>query len=328
MRNLLLLSSFEKFASNGVRAFLVVYFIKQLNMGVSDALGHTAAILSLNYLLPLFCGYLFDKVPKLQENIRFIIGGVAVGSLVFVNLGPSFFGSFIASVLLVTALLRSAIPIWIRQSLKPGDSEAVAFTQMYSYFNWGTMLGTLLIAILGEIIGWNICFVITSAVLFFSAWLAPGSIRITKSSILSILLIIPIIYLVQCALSFKYYSEGLILLMIVGVTYLYFYFKTRNLHSPTLSWIGFVFLIISHAFFFAIYEQASTSYTSVILEKLKLIGSKIPATSFQLVDPGLNVVLGILFVQLWSVGRLHETGATQLQKWEPPDFTIGSHLVS
>ena len=34
------------------------------------------------------------------------------------------------------------------------------------------------------------------------------------------------------------------------------------------------------------------------------------------------------FYQSVYAGRLHETGATQLQKWEPPDFTFGSHLVS
>jgi POT family proton-dependent oligopeptide transporter len=144
----------ERFSYYGMRALLVLYLTKNLNMERKDALSIYATYTGLVYLTPLLGGYLADKF--LGQRKAILIGGslmalghfaMAFEPLLYIALGLLILGN---------GFFKPNISTMVGQLYPQGDSRRDgAYTIFYMGINLGAFFSPLVCGTLGERVGWH-----------------------------------------------------------------------------------------------------------------------------------------------------------------------------
>ncbi len=146
--------AWERFSYYGMRALLVLYLVKHLNMERHGALEIYALYTGLVYFTPMIGGYLADKYLGARKAI--IIGGsvmalghlaMAFDSLLYTALGLLIIGN---------GFFKPNISTIVGGLYEEHDPRRDGgFTIFYMGINLGAFFSPLVCGTLGETIGWD-----------------------------------------------------------------------------------------------------------------------------------------------------------------------------
>lgn len=286
----------EKFALNGIRSMMLVYLLKS-GIGQKEAFLQTTTFLALSYLLPLAIGIIKDHVKSFSDSLLIpltLLSCVPILKTIYPVIDINL---VLSSILIVSAVFKVMVPIWIDSD---GSNNKNAFTIMYTAFNWGTLIGTLLLGTVAETFGWSISFLLSGLSLLFAVVLAYKKKKISFnkfSSLFTISILLSMTFLfLKIYLAFDKIMDVILILGIAYITRLFFKYG-KNL----IEIIDFYILMIVHTLFFSIYEQTSTSFVAFASEIFK--SGNIPLTTLQNFDPIFNIIIGTMLVYIPLKGK-------------------------
>jgi POT family proton-dependent oligopeptide transporter len=259
--------------------------------------------MALGFVTPVAGGYLSDRwlghVPALR------LGAVLATVGTFLLLGTSLlsFHGGLCLLVLGSGLIKAVVPADLGELAEPSPGQRDSmFSFLYICFNVGTLLGTVGCAVLGEIFGWRLAFLI-----------AGGAM--TCCSLL-------------CLLGFEVAAQENAgrgrELRRAGDT-------VRGTRSTARMLGTLGTLLVIHTIFYALYEQSGLSLNLFAERNVDRsmaglwadVSGEIPVTAFQAIDPILNIALGGLFVVGWSWLERHRVNLDYFKK-----FGIGLLFIS
>jgi len=316
----------ERFSYYGMRAILIFYLTQHWLF--SDARSNLiyGAYTSLVYITPVLGGYLADRY--LGQRKAVLYGGIllAVGHSLMAVEGVggqddptiNVFWAALAFIIVGSGFLKANISVMVGQLYNLTDTRRdAAYTIFYMGINVGAALGTILVAYLGQTIGWGfgfglagigmlaglVVFVLGKKVLH-GAGEAPAPLSKSKEFTLygiGLAAVAVIWALVQ------YQDVIQTLLIISGLALLgYVLFESFKLpKEPRERMFAILFLISLNPLFWGLFEQAGGSmnlFTDRFVER-----GNVPAGIFQSINPIYIILLAPLFAGLWqwlgSIGR-------------------------
>lgn len=313
----------ERFSYYGMRAILIFYLTQHWLFSDSKSNLIYGAYTSLVYITPVLGGYLADRYLGQRKAVLF--GGIllAIGHSLMAVEGTggqndptiNVFWAALAFIIVGSGFLKANISVMVGQLYKLTDIRRDgAYTIFYMGINVGAALGTILVAYLGQTIGWGwgfglagigmlaglVVFVLGKAALN-GAGEAP--IALAKSKEITLYGIgfaaVAVIWgLVQ------YQDVIQTLLVISGITLLgYVLYESFKLpKEPRERMFAILFLISLNPIFWGLFEQAGGSmnlFTDRFVER-----GNVPAGIFQSINPIYIILLAPLFAGLWQwLGR-------------------------
>ncbi|WP_430447352.1 peptide MFS transporter [Sphingorhabdus contaminans] len=313
----------ERFSYYGMRAILIFYLTQHWLFSDSKSNLIYGAYTSLVYITPVLGGYLADRYLGQRKAVLF--GGIllAIGHSLMAVEGTggqndptiNVFWAALAFIIVGSGFLKANISVMVGQLYKLTDIRRDgAYTIFYMGINVGAALGTILVAYLGQTIGWGwgfglagigmlaglVVFVLGKAALN-GAGEAP--IVLAKSKELMLYGIgfaaVAVIWgLVQ------YQDVIQTLLVISGITLLgYVLYESFKLpKEPRERMFAILFLISLNPIFWGLFEQAGGSmnlFTDRFVDR-----GGVPAGIFQSINPIYIILLAPLFAGLWQwLGR-------------------------
>ena len=313
----------ERFSYYGMRAILIFYLTQHWLFSDSKSNLIYGAYTSLVYITPVLGGYLADRYLGQRKAVLF--GGIllAIGHSLMAVEGTggqndptiNVFWAALAFIIVGSGFLKANISVMVGQLYKLTDIRRDgAYTIFYMGINVGAALGTILVAYLGQTIGWGwgfglagigmlaglVVFVLGKAALN-GAGEAP--IALAKSKELTLYGIgfaaVAVIWgLVQ------YQDVIQTLLVISGITLLgYVLYESFKLpKEPRERMFAILFLISLNPIFWGLFEQAGGSmnlFTDRFVDR-----GGVPAGIFQSINPIYIILLAPLFAGLWQwLGR-------------------------
>src|SRR5688572_10283080 len=154
----------EHFSDYGMRAILIFYLTQHWLFSDSKSNLIYGAYTSLVYITPVLGGYLADRYLGQRKAVLF--GGLllAAGHSLMAVEGvggqndPTFnvFWAALAFIIVGSGFLKANISVMVGQLYKLTDTRREsAYTIFYMGINAGAALGTILVAYLGQTIGWG-----------------------------------------------------------------------------------------------------------------------------------------------------------------------------
>lgn len=313
----------ERFSYYGMRAILIFYLTQHWLFSDSKSNLIYGAYTSLVYITPVLGGYLADRYLGQRKAVLF--GGIllAIGHSLMAVEGTggqndptiNVFWAALAFIIVGSGFLKANISVMVGQLYKLTDIRRDgAYTIFYMGINVGAALGTILVAYLGQTIGWGwgfglagigmlaglVVFVLGKAALN-GAGEAP--IVLAKSKEITLYGIgfaaVAVIWgLVQ------YQDVIQTLLVISGITLLgYVLYESFKLpKEPRERMFAILFLISLNPIFWGLFEQAGGSmnlFTDRFVDR-----GGVPAGIFQSINPIYIILLAPLFAGLWQwLGR-------------------------
>ncbi|TSB05391.1 peptide MFS transporter [Sphingorhabdus contaminans] len=313
----------ERFSYYGMRAILIFYLTQHWLFSDSKSNLIYGAYTSLVYITPVLGGYLADRYLGQRKAVLF--GGIllAIGHSLMAVEGTggqndptiNVFWAALAFIIVGSGFLKANISVMVGQLYKLTDIRRDgAYTIFYMGINVGAALGTILVAYLGQTIGWGwgfglagigmlaglVVFVLGKAALN-GAGEAP--IALAKSKEITLYGIgfaaVAVIWgLVQ------YQDVIQTLLVISGITLLgYVLYESFKLpKEPRERMFAILFLISLNPIFWGLFEQAGGSmnlFTDRFVDR-----GGVPAGIFQSINPIYIILLAPLFAGLWQwLGR-------------------------
>src|SRR3954452_10701804 len=144
----------ERFSYYGMRALLVLYLTKHLNMERKSALDIYATYTGLVYLTPLLGGYLADRY--LGQRKAILIGGTLMALGHFAMAFEPLLNLALGLLILGNGFFKPNISTMVGQLYPQGDPRRDgAYTIFYMGINLGAFFSPLVCGTLGERIGWH-----------------------------------------------------------------------------------------------------------------------------------------------------------------------------
>lgn len=309
----------ERFSYYGMRAILIFYLTQHwlFSDGKSNLI--YGAYTSLVYITPVLGGYLADRY--LGQRKAVIFGGLllAAGHSLMAVEGTggqndptiNVFWAALAFIIVGSGFLKANISVMVGQLYNLTDTRRdAAYTIFYMGINVGAALGTILVAYLGQTIGWGygfglagigmlaglIVFVLGKASLR-GAGEAPAPLTRTREFALygvGLASVAMIWALVQ------YQDVIQTLLAISGVALLgYVLYESFKLpKEPRERMFAILFLISLNPIFWGLFEQAGGSMNLFTNEFVDRGG--VPAGIFQSINPIYIILFAPLFAGLWQ----------------------------
>ncbi|WP_423604581.1 peptide MFS transporter [Sphingomonas sp. MS122] len=309
----------ERFSYYGMRAILIFYLTQHwlFSDGKSNLI--YGAYTSLVYITPVLGGYLADRY--LGQRKAVVFGGLllAAGHTLMAVEGTggqndptiNVFWLALAFIIVGSGFLKANISVMVGQLYNLTDTRRdAAYTIFYMGINVGAALGTILVAYLGQTIGWGfgfglagigmlaglIVFVLGKASLH-GAGEAPAPLSRSREWVLygvGFASIAVIWALVQ------YQDVIQTLLAISGVALLgYVLYESFKLpKEPRERMFAILFLISLNPIFWGLFEQAGGSMNLFTDEFVDRGG--VPAGIFQSINPIYIILLAPLFAGLWQ----------------------------
>ncbi len=309
----------ERFSYYGMRAILIFYLTQHwlFSDGKSNLI--YGAYTSLVYITPVLGGYLADRY--LGQRKAVIFGGLllAAGHSLMAVEGTggqndptiNVFWAALAFIIVGSGFLKANISVMVGQLYNLTDTRRdAAYTIFYMGINVGAALGTILVAYLGQTIGWGygfglagigmlaglIVFVLGKASLR-GAGEAPAPLTRTREFALygvGLASVAVIWALVQ------YQDVIQTLLAISGVALLgYVLYESFKLpKEPRERMFAILFLISLNPIFWGLFEQAGGSMNLFTNEFVDRGG--VPAGIFQSINPIYIILFAPLFAGLWQ----------------------------
>jgi proton-dependent oligopeptide transporter, POT family len=310
----------ERFSYYGMRAILIFYLTQHwlFSDGKSNLI--YGAYTSLVYITPVLGGYLADRYLGQRRAVLF--GGLllAAGHSLMAVEGTggqsdptiNVFWAALAFIIVGSGFLKANISVMVGQLYRLTDVRRDgAYTIFYMGINVGAALGTILVAYLGQTIGWGFGFglagigMLAGLVVFVlgraslnGAGEAPGPLsRGREWTLYGIgLASVAVIWaLVQ------YQDVIQTLLAVAGVLLLgYVLLESFRLpREPRHRMFAILFLISLNPIFWGLFEQAGGSmnlFTDRFVDR-----AGVPAGIFQSVNPIYIILLAPVFAGLWQV---------------------------
>ncbi|QDX26233.1 MFS transporter [Sphingomonas suaedae] len=309
----------ERFSYYGMRAILIFYLTQHwlFSDGKSNLI--YGAYTSLVYITPVLGGYLADRYLGQRKAVLF--GGLllAAGHTLMAVEGTggqndptiNVFWAALAFIIVGSGFLKANISVMVGQLYNLTDPRRdAAYTIFYMGINVGAALGTIMVAYLGQTIGWGygfglagigmlaglIVFVLGKASLK-GAGEAPAPLARSKEILLygvGLASVAVIWALVQ------YQDVIQTLLAISGVALLgYVLYESFKLpKEPRERMFAILFLISLNPIFWGLFEQAGGSMNLFTNEFVDRGG--VPAGIFQSINPIYIILLAPLFAGLWQ----------------------------
>ncbi len=309
----------ERFSYYGMRAILIFYLTQHWLFSDSKSSLIYGAYTSLVYITPVLGGYIADRYLGQRKAVLF--GGIllAAGHSLMAVEGVggqddptiNVFWAALAFIIVGSGFLKANISVMVGQLYKLTDIRRDgAYTIFYMGINVGAAIGTILVAYLGQTIGWGwgfglagigmvaglVVFVLGKAALG-GAGEAPAPLSKAREWTLygiGLGAVAVIWALVQ--------SQGVIqgLLAVSGVALLgYVLYESFKLpKEPRERMFAILFLISLNPIFWGLFEQAGGSmnlFTDRFVDR-----SGVPAGIFQSINPIYIILLAPLFAGLWQ----------------------------
>ncbi len=308
----------ERFSYYGMRAILIFYLTQHWLFSDSKSSLIYGAYTSLVYITPVLGGYLADRYLGQRKAVLF--GGLllAAGHSLMAVEGVggqddptiNVFWAALAFIIVGSGFLKANISVMVGQLYKLTDTRRDgAYTIFYMGINVGAALGTILVAYLGQTIGWGfgfglagigmlaglVVFVLGKGVLN-GAGEAPAPLaRSREMTIYAIgFASVAVIWaLVQ------YQDVIQTLLAVSGVALLgYVLYESFKLEKePRERMFAILFLISLNPLFWGLFEQAGGSmnlFTDRFVDR-----SGVPAGIFQSINPIIIILVAPIFAALW-----------------------------
>ncbi|MGE0180070.1 MAG: peptide MFS transporter [Sphingomonas sp.] len=309
----------ERFSYYGMRAILIFYLTQHWLFSDARSSLIYGAYTSLVYITPVLGGYLADRY--LGQRKAVLYGGIllAVGHSLMAVEGVggqddptiNVFWAALAFIIVGSGFLKANISVMVGQLYNLTDTRRdAAYTIFYMGINVGAALGTILVAYLGQTIGWGfgfglagigmlaglVVFVLGKKVLH-GAGEAPAPLSRSREITLygiGLVAVAVIWALVQ------YQDVIQTLLIISGLALLgYVLYESFKLpKEPRERMFAILFLISLNPLFWGLFEQAGGSmnlFTDRFVER-----GNVPAGIFQSINPIYIILLAPLFAGLWQ----------------------------
>lgn len=308
----------ERFSYYGMRAILIFYLTQHWLFSDAKSSLIYGAYTSLVYITPVLGGYLADRYLGQRKAVLF--GGLllAAGHSLMAVEGVggqddptiNVFWAALAFIIVGSGFLKANISVMVGQLYKLTDVRRDgAYTVFYMGINVGAAIGTILVAYLGQTIGWAYGFglagigMLAGLVVFVlgkaslnGAGEAP--MPLTKSKEMTIYAIGIAAVAVIWALV-QYQDVIQTLLIISGVSLLgYVLYESFKLDKdPRERMFAILFLISLNPIFWGLFEQAGGSmnlFTDRFVDR-----AGVPAGIFQSVNPIIIMLVAPIFAWLW-----------------------------
>ena len=309
----------ERFSYYGMRAILIFYLTQHWLFSDSKSNLIYGAYTSLVYITPVLGGYLADRYLGQRKAVLF--GGLllAVGHSLMAVEGTggqsdptiNVFWMALAFIIVGSGFLKANISVMVGQLYKLTDIRRDgAYTIFYMGINVGAALGTIMVAYLGQTIGWGwgfglagigmlaglVVFVLGKAALK-GAGEAPA--LLSKGKEMSIYAIgIAAVAVIWALVQYQDVIQGL--LMVSGIALLgYVLYESFKLpKEPRERMFAILFLISLNPIFWGLFEQAGGSmnlFTDRFVDR-----GGVPAGIFQSINPIYIILFAPLFAGLWQ----------------------------
>ncbi len=308
----------ERFSYYGMRAILIFYLTQHWLFSDSKSNLIYGAYTSLVYITPVLGGYLADRYLGQRKAVLF--GGLllAAGHSLMAVEGVggqndptiNVFWAALAFIIVGSGFLKANISVMVGQLYKLTDTRRdSAYTIFYMGINAGAALGTILVAYLGQTIGWGfgfglagigmlaglIVFVLGKGVLN-GAGEAPAPLaRSREMTIYGIGF--AAVAVIWALVQYQDVIQGL--LAVSGVALLgYVLYESFKLEKePRERMFAILFLISLNPLFWGLFEQAGGSmnlFTDRFVDR-----GGVPAGIFQSINPIIIILVAPLFATLW-----------------------------
>lgn len=313
----------ERFSYYGMRAILIFYLTQHwlFNDGKSNLI--YGAYTSLVYITPVLGGYLADRYLGQRKAVLF--GGLllAIGHSLMAVEGVggqsdptiNVFWAALAFIIVGSGFLKANISVMVGQLYKLTDVRRdAAYTIFYMGINVGAAIGTILVAYLGQTIGWGFGFglaglgMLLGLVVFV---LGKGVLNgvgeapalLSKGKEITLYGVgIAAVAVIWALVQYQDVIQGL--LAVSGIALLgYVLFESFKLpKEPRERMFAILFLVSLNPLFWGLFEQAGGSmnlFTDRFVDR-----AGVPAGIFQSINPIYIILLAPLFAGLWQwLGR-------------------------
>ncbi|GAB3652970.1 MFS transporter [Actinocorallia lasiicapitis] len=334
LATLFMTEMWERFSYYGLRAILALFLAASVTDGGLGLSRNTAnALVSLYiamvYMVALPGGWLADRVFGARKAV--LIGGVVImcGHIsMAIPAGPAFVFLGLALIVAGTGLLKPNISAMVGH-LYDGDDESrrdAAFSIFYMGINIGS-LAPFIVGWLGQNVNWHLGFACAAVGMAFGLlqyiaggknlrgigsapthplspsergkavkWLVVGVVALTALALFAALI---------GRLTLDNITYFLTFLSIV-VPLAYFLYILRGDHGLSRDERGkmqaYVWLFLSAAVFWMIYDQAATTLSTFALEStnLSIFGWDMPSSWTQNFNPIFIIILAPLFAGFWT----------------------------
>ena len=309
----------ERFSYYGMRAILIFYLTQHwlFSDGKSNLI--YGAYTSLVYITPVLGGWLADRYLGPRKAVVF--GGLllAAGHTLMAVEGTggqsdptiNVFWAALAFIIVGSGFLKANISVMVGQLYSMTDTRRDgAYTIFYMGINVGAAIGTILVAYLGQTIGWGFGFglagigMLAGLIVFV---LGKGSLKgageaqapLNKSKEYGLYGVgIAAVAVIWALVQYQDVIQNL--LAVSGVALLgYVLFESFKLEKePRERMFAILFLISLNPLFWGLFEQAGGSmnlFTDRFVDR-----AGVPAGIFQSINPIYIILLAPLFAGLWQ----------------------------
>ncbi|MBK9388328.1 MAG: peptide MFS transporter [Planctomycetes bacterium] len=303
----------ERFSFYGMRALLVLYMVKALGYPEDVSYGVYAAYGALVYAFPVLGGAMANAVLGYKRAIVF--GGtlMAIGQMALaLNFGPTTLYLGLACLCVGNGFFKPNISSTVGTLYNEGDPRRTSgFTIFYMGINLGAFLAPLVCGPLGENVGWGVGFAMAGigmAVGVATFLLgqdrlegrgeAPDYDRLQRYQYAvygGAIALVPL----TAFLLYEYSATktGLLFAMAAIFGYLLFVaFREKERESRSKLY-ALMILMIFHAFFWGLFEQAGSSLTLYADRCVDRHG--IPTSTMQSINAFFILFYGPFFSSLW-----------------------------
>jgi proton-dependent oligopeptide transporter, POT family len=309
----------ERFSYYGMRAILIFYLTQHWLFSDSKSSLIYGAYTSLVYITPVLGGYLADRYLGQRKAVLF--GGIllAAGHSLMAVEGVggqsdptiNVFWAALAFIIVGSGFLKANISVMVGQLYKLTDIRRDgAYTIFYMGINLGAAIGTILVAYLGQTIGWGLGFGLAGIgmlaglavfVLGKSALKGAGEAPQPLAKSKELLLYGIGIAAVGVIWALVQYQDVIqSLLAVSGIALLgYVLYESFKLEKePRERMFAILFLISLNPLFWGLFEQGGGSlnlFTDRFVDR-----GGVPAGIFQSINPIYIILLAPLFAGLWQ----------------------------
>ena len=308
----------ERFSFYGMRSLLTLFLTNKLLLSDVQSYGMFGVYASLVWGIPIFGGYIADKILGFQKSI--LIGSIIItsGHLTLALFSGKY--SLLIGLGLVisgTGFFKSNISGLIGQ-LYPKDSphRNIGFTIFYIFINVGGFFAPLLCGLVGDLFGWHAAFslagfgMLIGAIVLFTQrksfkniGLPPMKYRNNNKIVMQIfiggILVSPIFSFIIYHYAFFQY-----ILPFSGLIFLCFLYKEVKICSKKeilhikIIILSMFMIMLSGAFI----EQSATSINLCIDRNVERNFAEhiIPTAAFQSIDPLTVLIFGPIITAVWG----------------------------
>ncbi len=309
----------ERFSYYGMRAILIFYLTQHWLFSDGKSTLIYGAYTSLVYITPVLGGYLADRYLGQRRAVLF--GGIllAAGHSLMAVEGVggqddptiNVFWAALAFIIVGSGFLKANISVMVGQLYKLTDLRRDgAYTIFYMGINLGAAIGTILVAYLGQTIGWGWGFglagigMVAGLIVFVlgrgalkGAGEAPAPLARGKEGLLYAIGL-GAVAVIWALVQYQDVIQGL--LAVSGVALLgYVLYESFKLEKePRERMFAILFLIALNPLFWGLFEQAGGSMN--LFTDRFVVREGVPAGIFQSINPIYIILLAPLFAWLWQ----------------------------